>query len=228
MTDAGISSLTPPSPAGAAAEGESISVEFTLDDNDILALQNHYLKSSPERQKFNLFFRIMLVITALIAAADLALVVQGDRVATEFGTWVVLFFVLWTYLLYRARGASAQSLQRALKEGKNRLLFSQQRLTISREGIEFTSPYGNSNFKWGAIEKVRRAGNYIFFYCLISAYVVPRRAFRTELDFQHFFEAAQRLHRTASPGNCRKCGYDLYGNESGACPECGTPIVKSG
>lgn len=23
---------------------------------------------------------------------------------------------------------------------------------------------------------------------------------------------------------CRKCGYDLQGNESGICPECGTPV----
>lgn len=29
--------------------------------------------------------------------------------------------------------------------------------------------------------------------------------------------------RTARlPGHCRKCGYDLTGNESGRCPECGT------
>lgn len=27
----------------------------------------------------------------------------------------------------------------------------------------------------------------------------------------------------AVPGFCRKCGYDLTGNASGRCPECGTP-----
>ena len=26
-------------------------------------------------------------------------------------------------------------------------------------------------------------------------------------------------------GLCRKCGYDLTGNESGVCPECGTPVA---
>lgn len=26
-------------------------------------------------------------------------------------------------------------------------------------------------------------------------------------------------------GHCQKCGYDLTGNESGTCPECGTKIV---
>jgi hypothetical protein len=27
------------------------------------------------------------------------------------------------------------------------------------------------------------------------------------------------------PGKCRKCGYDLTGNQSGLCPECGTPTL---
>jgi hypothetical protein len=27
--------------------------------------------------------------------------------------------------------------------------------------------------------------------------------------------------RRRSPGHCRRCGYDLTGNESGRCPECG-------
>jgi len=27
-----------------------------------------------------------------------------------------------------------------------------------------------------------------------------------------------------SPGHCQTCGYDLTGNESGRCPECGTEV----
>jgi len=30
------------------------------------------------------------------------------------------------------------------------------------------------------------------------------------------------------PGHCRKCGYDLTGNVSGRCPECGTPVQRDG
>jgi hypothetical protein len=30
--------------------------------------------------------------------------------------------------------------------------------------------------------------------------------------------------RSKPRGKCRKCGYDLTGNVSGICPECGTPI----
>jgi len=33
--------------------------------------------------------------------------------------------------------------------------------------------------------------------------------------------------RQVPPGYCRKCGYDLTGNISGICPECGTPIPQA-
>jgi len=32
-------------------------------------------------------------------------------------------------------------------------------------------------------------------------------------------------HRRLRPGFCTRCGYDLTGNTSGVCPECGTPLL---
>ena len=36
-----------------------------------------------------------------------------------------------------------------------------------------------------------------------------------------------RDYRSVPPGRCATCGYDLTGNLSGACPECGVPIAES-
>ena len=38
---------------------------------------------------------------------------------------------------------------------------------------------------------------------------------------------ARALGRRKCPGCCHKCGYDLTGNVSGICPECGTPVPPS-
>jgi hypothetical protein len=35
-----------------------------------------------------------------------------------------------------------------------------------------------------------------------------------------------RDRRRPRPGYCRRCDYDLTGNVSGVCPECGTPIPR--
>jgi hypothetical protein len=37
--------------------------------------------------------------------------------------------------------------------------------------------------------------------------------------------AWKRLRRLRRSGTCSKCSYDLTGNTSGICPECGTPIA---
>lgn len=41
------------------------------------------------------------------------------------------------------------------------------------------------------------------------------------LDFKRW-----RRRQILKTGFCKKCGYNLYSNESGRCPECGTPIPK--
>ena len=35
-----------------------------------------------------------------------------------------------------------------------------------------------------------------------------------------------RRHRLALPGHCCRCSYDLTGNVSGVCPECGTEVPQ--
>lgn len=37
---------------------------------------------------------------------------------------------------------------------------------------------------------------------------------------------AYTLRRQLEPGQCLRCGYDLTGNISGICPECGTSVAK--
>lgn len=219
--------MTSPSPPNTETQDDSISIEYTLDENDVIALQDHYQKSSPERRRFNQFFLVVVALTLALGIAEVVLLWKGEEIAIDYGTWVVLFCVLFVYILGKHRSA-AQSVKRVLSRGQNRDLFSPQRLTMSGEGIQTSSPYQNSRISWGAVEKVFKTDEHVFmFLSAMSALIVPRTAFPTDADFDHFFTIADGHQRAASPGNCRKCGYDLHGNQSGACPECGTAIKGS-
>ena len=41
-----------------------------------------------------------------------------------------------------------------------------------------------------------------------------------------FIRGPYRRYHRRKKGLCLKCGYDLTGNESGVCPECGTKVEK--
>ena len=41
------------------------------------------------------------------------------------------------------------------------------------------------------------------------------------------FRIIEKLKRRPLPGHCQKCSYDLTGNLSGVCPECGTEIERT-
>ncbi len=53
-----------------------------------------------------------------------------------------------------------------------------------------------------------------FFLCNLAHVVLPVAA----------AAALLRLSPVKPPGSCQKCGYDLTGNVSGVCPECGTGV----
>ena len=44
--------------------------------------------------------------------------------------------------------------------------------------------------------------------------------------FAHIFVIIQRRRRPPDPNMCRRCEYDLTGNVSGVCPECGEPTPR--
>lgn len=43
-----------------------------------------------------------------------------------------------------------------------------------------------------------------------------------------FIRGPLRLWRRRNTGHCLRCGYDLTGNVSGVCPECGTGVGRAG
>ena len=52
---------------------------------------------------------------------------------------------------------------------------------------------------------------------------LPFLAIATPTTILWYFDRPRRVR----PGHCQHCGYDLTGNTSGICPECGTPSLAN-
>jgi hypothetical protein len=62
-------------------------------------------------------------------------------------------------------------------------------------------------------------------FILIAVLVSLFYAMATSLVVGIPFVVARRLKKGPLPGTCRYCSYNLTGNVSGICPECGNPVV---
>jgi hypothetical protein len=63
--------------------------------------------------------------------------------------------------------------------------------------------------------------NYAWAYLMFPLWV-PSLAFAAmSVPALRYFTRFRRMH---SSGSCSTCGYNLTGNTSGVCPECGTPV----
>ncbi len=67
-----------------------------------------------------------------------------------------------------------------------------------------------------------KCGNCLSKLRLSSWHDVPHWSFTPLLLLLPMLRKVEVVER--SPLACRKCGYNLTGNESGICPECGEPI----
>ena len=68
------------------------------------------------------------------------------------------------------------------------------------------------------------ASKAIFVTCAVALFLcAPASAFRKR---EAYIELGYIRPKPLPDGKCRSCGYNLTGNVSGVCPECGTPIEK--
>jgi hypothetical protein len=107
----------------------------------------------------------------------------------------------------------------------------------SRASSAADDPHRRPIFWIGKISAVWRvAGGYGFNLPITVEYTANRGPFARELFIPLWIPFliiaaptgfAIWWGRRPPPGHCRTCGYDLTGNVSGICPECGKPVPVS-
>ena len=141
----------------------------------------------------------------MLAVLSLALALHGQFRATWFR-------------LYDINGAN-------LKTGLEIVvIFEQSRGLESNVYVNFTESdqtYRGSNWpSFTHYKGLSAAGTQLQYVLMVFPHWL------TNLIAWSLFFILWRKRRKHTKGHCQRCGYDLTGNESGACPECNTIVAK--
>lgn len=205
---------------------DPITIEYQPTADGLLAMQEDLRRSSrvlgPRKSR-------IIVSSLFFVGFTLVMLLQlRGRQPLNVWVWMGVFFFIWGALLLRLRKKRQSVFHKLIAEGQNRHLYGTRRLTISREGVREESEFTSSNVAWEAIERVHVTPTYVFIYVgNLGGYSIPMSAFESDDLRRRFVTALSAFHTAFARGLCKKCGYDLVGNVSGRCPECGQLISES-
>jgi hypothetical protein len=76
---------------------------------------------------------------------------------------------------------------------------AERRLRVSPEALTHATEFSAETLSWKAIDKIAVTRDHAFlFFSRTAAYILPRRAFATDADFQDFVHLARRYHAPAT------------------------------
>ena len=77
--------------------------------------------------------------------------------------------------------------RRLLSEGQNKTFYGRYTMVLDDQGIRVCQPSGETIKYWPAVEQILVSDAYLFlFTSSLGGYVVPRRAFQSDTDFNAF------------------------------------------
>lgn len=171
-------------------------IEYELTTDDYLHFSEYHCQHSPTIRRTKLFTFLM----GPVAFGIMGLVeyVFRDRLSALIAFWTAGLLYLAIMPLYWKWSIRRRTL-RLLAEGPNAGRTTPCTLKIDEGGIHVTSPKGEANLNWIAIEKVRCTEKYLYLYTgAMSAIVVPSRAFASTVEFDRFVTHARELREAAA------------------------------
>lgn len=164
-------------------------VSYELFPDDLTAFIEFHQRTSPvARNQQRGCFGIGLVAT-LVLPLGIVLTTDKPRMETAMDIWPLflgpILFALFAkpYVRWRTRQVS----RRLLAEGTNAGFYGECELAIDADGVTESRPSGSTTRKWACVERIATTPRYLFVYTSgTEAFVVPRRAFQTEAEFNEF------------------------------------------
>ncbi len=107
--------------------------------------------------------------------------------------FVIGMGLLWLigYPLYY-KWAIKRNIRKIYSQSESKSVLGEHTIAIEPEGVAERSGVHESRIAWSGIERIEDGGQYIYLYIgPLHAYVIPKRAFKTDTDAEAFLQQAQ-------------------------------------
>ncbi|MCA9188305.1 MAG: YcxB family protein [Pirellulaceae bacterium] len=164
---------------------------YELTRDDLVAFIEFHQRTSPAARRQKIGCLVVAFCALMVLPAGILL--TTDKPVLETATDIcplllgpILFGIFAIpYIRWRTRQMS----NRLLSEGQNKEFYGKCELEAGDAALTETRPSGSTTRNWTSVERIVIMPSHLFVYTSgIEAYVVPRRAFSTESEFNAFVD----------------------------------------
>jgi hypothetical protein len=177
-------------------------VAYDLTTDDFVAFNVHHQRRSPLVRTITTSAVMVVWLVVAVAVALYALFAVRDR------TTLIVCLLLWGavvsvfgFLLWRMarRAPSNRPSAGLVAERDTSSMVGPYKLNVTRTEITESSPQGEATCAMSAVEKIVVTGDHAFIYSSpVQAFVVPRRAFATSVDFESLVAMIEQFSRKSA------------------------------
>jgi hypothetical protein len=183
-------------------------LEYALNFDDLVALQAYL--DARNRSFRNEALRLLIYFALLLTVAGVAtLSTPAGRFQNGAPTVTgILALVGGCFLLsllgfgcaYLSAGRERRArVRKLLRLPEVARALEPRQLRVAPDGVTTIDPLGAATSRWGAVREIATTNEHTFLITgEAGGFVVPRRAFRDEADFQAFVELARRYQTAAA------------------------------
>jgi hypothetical protein len=162
-----------------------VTFHYTLRDK--LAFAAYHLPRNPMTVLISLGFLLFITFESVVPGIpkDTALAFQVLFVVFAEAILALLIAGFWALIV-----------SVGMLVGKDKAVMSERTITLGEECFVSDTSFAHSEYRWPMVQKLARTGRHAFLYFnKESALIVPRRAFKSDADWNAFYDFCESKAR---------------------------------
>lgn len=161
-------------------------IDYQNDLGDLMSFNVHHSLRNPSLYVIIVFFSALMFREARRLGDGPAM--QAAILATWIGFYLVFVFVM-----------TGVNVVLNYRRTNNKTIFARHVLTLSPDGVSETTELSTISYSWKAVSRIRRNRRLLMIYAQSNmAFLIPRRAFKTDAELAEFEKFAAECWKKSS------------------------------